>query len=243
MNEEEYNNAAILCEDETDNIDSDNEYDSKEPKISTVYSMYKILPKNKDLLLSYIGHTSNFNQRCSNHKKNTINTNDLKHYHLKVYQTIRDNGGWNAWEIIEIEKFVCSTILEARMREQQLLNEHGSYLNTCKAFITEDERKKRKQAITTKYKEDHKELIKEHQHKYKQDHKDIIKEQMDKYRKEHKEEIRKKEKEYLKLHEEKFKENAKVWREANKEILKEKRKTYNEKKKQKLLAEQLEKGI
>ena len=38
MNEEEYNNAAILCEDETDNIDSDNEYDSSPTEESIKFS-------------------------------------------------------------------------------------------------------------------------------------------------------------------------------------------------------------
>lgn len=239
---EEYSDVDIN-DNKYDNIDTDSEDDSNEPKTNTVYSMYKIMPKNKDLVLSYIGHTSNFNQRCSSHKKNTTNSNDLRHYNLKLYQTIRNNGGWDSWQMIEIEKYVCSTIMEARMREQQLMNEHGSNLNTCKAYITEDERKKRKQEITNKYKEEHKELIKEQTKKYKEEHKHVIKEQMRQYRQEHKAELYEKKKEYLKANAEKFKENNKIWREANKEILKEKRKIYNEKKKQQLLEAQKEKGI
>jgi len=232
MTEEEYNDEISDSEeDESINIDK-------------IYIMYKIQPLNHELNFSYIGHTSVFNKRKNKHQKNTTNTKDLKHYHLKVYQTIRDNGGWDAWEMIEIEKYKCSTKLEARIREQQLMVEHNTTLNTCKSFITEEERKKKKQEITNKYKAEHVELIKEQQQQYKQDHKDIIKEQMRVYRQEHKAEIYEKKKEYKKLHAEKFKENAKKWREDNKERLNEKRRlNYEAKKKAKLLEDKLEKEL
>jgi hypothetical protein len=225
MTEEEYNDENTDSEDDTN--------------INKIYIMYKIQPKNQDLNFSYIGHTSNFNKRYEAHKRNTTNTKDNKHYHLKVYQTIRDNGGWDEWEIIEIEKCVYNNKIKARMREQELMVSHNTNLNTCKAFITEDERKKKKQEITNKYRIENVELIKEQQKQYKQEHKDVIKEQMRKYRQENKEETYKKQQEYRKLHEEKYKENDKIWREANKEILKEKRKIYEAKKKAaKLLEEQ-----
>ena len=206
----------------------------------TIYSMYKIIPKNKNLFFSYIGHTYNFIERKCQHKKNTTNTKDNKHYHLKVYQTIRDNGGWDAWEMIELEKYACSTKLEARMREQQLIIEHNANINTLSAFITEEERKKKKQEITNKYISENVELIKEQQKQYKQEHKDVIKEQMRKYRQENKEETYKKQQEYRKLHAEKYKENDKIWREANKERLKANRKIYEAKKKAKLLEDKLQ---
>ena len=50
--------------------------------------------------------------------------------------------------MVEIEKYECSSKLEARMREQELMIQHCVNLNTCKAFITEEERKKKKQEIT-----------------------------------------------------------------------------------------------
>ena len=227
MNEEEYNDEASDSEeDESINIDK-------------IYIMYKIQPLNCELNFSYIGHTSMFNKRKNQHQKNTTNTKDRKHYHLKVYQTIRDNGGWDAWKMIEIEKYKCSTKLEARMREQQLMVEHNTTLNTCKSFITEEERKKKKQEITNKYKAEHVELIKEQQQKYKQDHKDIIKEQMRIYRQEHKAEIYEKKKAYVEANKEKTKEIKKAWEEANKEQRKEKRKI-NE---AKLLEDKLEKEL
>jgi hypothetical protein len=226
MTEEEYSDEISDSEDENT------------IKIDKIYIMYKIQPKNNDLFFSYIGHTADFSKRCEAHKRNTTNIKDRKHYHLKVYQTIRDNGGWDEWEIIELEKYICNDKMKARMREQELMFTHNTNLNTCKAFITEDERKKKKQEITNKYKAEHVELIKEQQQQYKQDHKDVIKEQMRKYRQENKAETYEKQKEYKKLHAEKYKENDKIWREANKEINKEKRKIATAKKKAKLLEEQ-----
>jgi hypothetical protein len=207
---------------------------------NTIYSMYKIVPKNKDSNYCYIGHTNNFNERQVAHIKCATDINNNKHHQL-VYQTIYKNGGWDDWEMIEIEKFECPTKLQARMREQELIIEYNANINTLSAFITEEERKKKKQEITNKYRIENAELIKEQQKQYKQEHKEIIKEQMRKYRQEHKAEVYEKKKEYKKANAEKFKENYKIWREANKEILKEKRKIYEAKKKAKLLEEQDEK--
>ena len=231
MSEEEYNDEK-----------SDSEEDVS-TNVDKTYIMYKIQPLNPELNFSYIGHTSMFNKRKHQHIKNTTNINDKKHYHLKVYQTIRNNGGWDAWEMIEIEKYKCSTKLEARMREQQLMVEHNTTLNTCKSFITEEERKKKKQEITKKYKAEHVELIKEQQQKYKQDHKDIIKEQMRVYRQEHKAEIYEKKKAYVEANKEKTKEIKKAWAEANKEQRNEKRRLLYATKKLKLLEEQQAKEI
>ena len=223
METEDYSESSVL---------TDDEYSDK----ITTYSMYKIIPKNKESIYCYVGHTNNFLKRKEFHIKSATDINNNKHHQL-VYQTIYKNGGWDEWEMIEIEKFDCLTKLQARMREQQLIIEHNANINTLKAFITEDERRKKKKEITTKYISENVELIKEQQKQYKQAHKDVIKEQMRVYRQEHKAEIYEQKKTYQKLHEEKFRENAKIWREANKEILKEKRKIYDAKKKAKLLEE------
>jgi hypothetical protein len=200
--------------------------------------MYKICPKNAALNYCYIGQTTDFENRKRQHMKNTINENDKKHYHLKHYQVIRENGGWDEWEIIKLEEFNGKTKLEARMREQELIIEHKANLNTLSAFITEEERKATKQACTQKYREENKELLKEQTKKYKEDHKEIIAEQMKKYREENKEKIREKTKEYIANNKEKHDETQKVWRENNKEILKEKRKIYDAKKKEEKLLSQ-----
>ena len=202
-----------------------------------IYSMYKIVPKNKESTYCYVGHTSDFLKRKDHHNISATNTTNSKHHQL-VYQTIYKNGGWDAWEMIEIEKFECYSKLEARMREQELIIQHNANINTLSAFITEDERKKKKQEITNKYKAEHVELIKEQQKQYKQDHKDVIKEQMRVYRQEHKAEIYEKKKAYVEANKEKTKEIKKAWAQANKEQRNEKRRLNYATKKAKLLEEQ-----
>jgi hypothetical protein len=210
------------------------EYINDESEDEYTFIMYKISCKNPDIKSCYIGHTTNFNQRKRAHIRNTITEND-KHYHLKHYEFIRQNGGWDEWEMIEIEKFIGKTKLEARIREQELINQYGADLNSLNAYITEDHRKELKKQITQKYREENKELLKEQTKKYKEDHKEIIAEQMKKYRAENKEKIYEKNKEYREKNKEKHEEWQKIWRENNKEILKEKRKIYDAKKKQEKL--------
>jgi len=195
------------------------------------YIMYKIAPKNHELKYCYIGHTTNFITRMRHHKEQAINENYNKS-HFKLYQVIRQNGGWNEWEMVNLEEIYGKTKLEARMREQELIDEHGANLNSLKAYISEEQRKELKKQITEKYREENKELLKEQTKKYKQDHKEIIAEQMKKYRAENKEKIYEKTKEYRENNKEKHQEWNKAWREKNKEILKEKRKAYEAKKKQ-----------
>jgi len=205
-------------EDEYNTVKAEDEY------TLTDYIMYKICPKNKDLNYCYIGQTTNFTNRKRQHIKNTVTESDKKHYHLKHYETIRQNGGWNDWEIVELEKFNGKTKLEARMREQELIKEHKANLNSVSAFVTEEERSSTKKTITEKYRENNKELLKEQTKQYKEDHKDIISEQMKKYREENKEKIYEKNKEYRENNKEQYQEWQKAWTEKNKELSKEKRK-------------------
>jgi hypothetical protein len=228
--EDEYINE----EEEYFTSDCDNEDET-----GKLFVMYKIVPKNKDLKYCYVGHTTNFVQRRYSHMKNTISENDKKHYHLKHYQVIRENGGWDEWEMVELEHFTGKTKLEARIREQELIDQHSANLNSLKAYITEDYRKEQKKQITQKYREENKELLKEQTKKYKEEHKEIIADQMKKYRTENKEKIYAKAKEYKENNKEKHQEWQKIWREKNKEVLREKRKQYEAKKKEEKLAQKI----
>ena len=86
------------------------------PKISTDYSkivIYKLVHKEDyDYANIYIGSTSNFRPRKSHHKSSCNNEKDFK-YNQKNCQSIRDNGGWDEWNMIEIEKNPCNDKREA----------------------------------------------------------------------------------------------------------------------------------
>ena len=66
------------------------------PKIQIDYvktNIYKIVHKEEpDNYESYVGHTTDFRDRKSSHKRRCEDPNNDKN-HLKEYQYIRENGG------------------------------------------------------------------------------------------------------------------------------------------------------
>jgi hypothetical protein len=91
-----------------------------------------------DVDFVYVGHTTNFKSRKSDHKK-VANSLDYKESHYKIYQTIRDNGGWENWEMIPLEEFACNSSTEARIKEQEWIDKLQTNMNTRKAFLTQEE--------------------------------------------------------------------------------------------------------
>jgi hypothetical protein len=79
--------------------------------------IYKLCCQDLNVPYVYVGHTTNFVKRKSGHKTDCNNNNGSK-YNFKVYQTIRDNGGWENWSMIKIEDYACSDKLEASKRER-----------------------------------------------------------------------------------------------------------------------------
>ena len=169
------------------------------PKTPMDYSkccIYKI-EHNDDESLVYVGHTTCFNKRKTAHKSSCKNENE-KHYNLKVYQMIRQNGGWEMFKMIEVEKYPCADRREAERRENEVMKELRASMNTNKSFLTQDE--------ITEYK-------KEHNTNYYELHKEKLLHQMKEYNKEYnetnKQKIQEYNKEYYELHKEKNKEKVK----------------------------------
>jgi len=87
------------------------------PKNSIDYSntiIYKICCNDESVTDIYVGHTTNFVKRKYQHK---ILCNSNKK--LKIYDIIRQNGGWDNWNMVEIAKYNCQDATEARIREQE----------------------------------------------------------------------------------------------------------------------------
>ena len=102
--------------------------------------IYKIVHKddinNENI---YIGSTTNFMRMLCNHKD--CSQNEKKNgYTDKKYAYIRDKGGWNNFNMIEIEKFPCNDGNEARVREEYYRQLFNAKLNTKKSFTTQQER-------------------------------------------------------------------------------------------------------
>ena len=112
------------------------------PKTPMDYSkccIYKIEHIENESLV-YVGHTTNFNKRKGHHKCSCKNENN-KNYNLKVYQMIRDNGGFDRFKMIEVEKYPCKDKREAERREYEVMKELKANMNAIKSFLTEEERK------------------------------------------------------------------------------------------------------
>ena len=90
--------------------------------------IYRIVCKDANITDCYIGHTTNMVKRRQYHKGSCNNEND-KHYNLKVYQFIRNNGGWDNGQMIEIEKCPCNDMAEAITCEYENYSLFNSTLN------------------------------------------------------------------------------------------------------------------
>ena len=100
--------------------------------------IYKIINHEYPELI-YVGSTTNFKSRKSQHKSKCNNPKSDK-YHLKLYQNIRENGGWDSWNMIQICEYPCSNKREAECEEDKYLVELKAVLNTNRAFCTKERR-------------------------------------------------------------------------------------------------------
>ena len=159
--------------------------------------IYKIVCNDLNIKDVYVGHTTSFIKRKQKHK-NCCTTPQNSKYHLKVYQIIRDYGGWENWSMIEIEKFPCNDKQEATKQERYWYEQLNAQLNTQKPNRNKKE--------------------------YRNDNKDIIRENKKEYRGKNKEIIKEKKKEYYDKNIESIRKNKCDYYEANKEEISIKRK-------------------
>ena len=169
--------------------------------------IYKLCCKNLDVKNIYVGSTCNFTKRKSAHKTDSNNLN-CKKYNLKVYKFIRDNGGFENWEMIMIEEYPCENKMQKIKRERHHIELLCSTLNS---YVPGRDMKE--------YYQDNKEKIKE----YRKNNSDKMKE----YREDNKQKVKEFQKEWY----EKNKERIKEKNEKNKDAIKQSQKEYNEKNK------------
>jgi len=107
------------------------------PKHNIDYSntiIYKIYCKDTTIDDVYIGHTTNFVQRKCQHKTCCNNL----HNKFKIYEIIRQNGGWDNWDMIEIATHNCKNHTEARIKEHEYYEKFNSTLNSVPPFINKN---------------------------------------------------------------------------------------------------------
>jgi len=102
--------------------------------------IYKLVCLDTTFPEVYVGSTTNFKQRKRCHKSSCHNEKH-KHYNLKVYQYIREHGGFGNFAMVEIEKYPCENNRQLEAREEHWRKELNATLNGCRAFITDEEKR------------------------------------------------------------------------------------------------------
>ena len=130
--------------------------------------IYKI-QHNETESLCYIGSTCNFKNRKHNHKNYCYNENG-KAYNYKLYQMIRNNGGWDAFRMVVIEEFPCESKTQLCIREEQVRIEYKADMNTLKAHRTAEEKIEQ----IKQWHIENRTEIKEYNKQYHHDHRDDL---------------------------------------------------------------------
>tara|TARA_B000000565_G_C23660433_1_gene330205 strand:+ start:278 stop:790 length:513 start_codon:yes stop_codon:yes gene_type:complete len=112
--------------------------------------IYRIYCKNQDITDCYIGSTKCFEDRFNFHKNSTYNKN-LHFYKYKVYQFIRDNGGWDNFNKEILEYYSCNNKVELKLKEQEYISNYKPTLNTHNAYATEEIKKQQRFNSYTKF--------------------------------------------------------------------------------------------
>ena len=135
------------------------------PKTPIDYSnthFYKIVCRNTDIKDIYVGHTTDLKTRKGCHKRVCNNSNNKKH-NLLLYKFIRENEGWDNFDMIWIETNKYQNSMEARKRERELIEELQATLNFYKKpYVSTDERKTYKEEWTR----NNEERVKETKHNW-----------------------------------------------------------------------------
>jgi len=132
------------------------------------YTFYKIVNINGDVELCYVGSTVDMKQRRRAHKSNCHNEN-ISQYKLKLYETIREHGGWDEFKMIVIGTADKLTLKEAHFIEEKYRVELRADLNTRKCFRTDEE------CGSSAYYQQNKEVLTEKNKVYRQNNIDILK--------------------------------------------------------------------
>ncbi len=86
--------------------------------------IYTIRCKNPTITDLYVGHTTDFVKRRYAHRQASLT------YGNKLYEMIRNNGGWENWKMEIIHHFSCNNANEAREKEQEYYVALGATLNS-----------------------------------------------------------------------------------------------------------------
>lgn len=103
------------------------------------YIFYKITCLDDSVDLCYVGSTANWKERQRSHKNDCTNENSTK-YNLKVYKTIRANGSWCNFKMIELGTREQLTLRQAQKIEEDYRIQLKANLNERRCYITPEQK-------------------------------------------------------------------------------------------------------
>ena len=89
--------------------------------------IYQITCNDPNINENYIGQTECFEKRKKEHCYGS------KHSELKLYKTIRENGGWDNWNMRIMGQYHYNSRNDARQIEQKYIDIFNSTLNSARA--------------------------------------------------------------------------------------------------------------
>ena len=92
-------------------------------------TIYMIYCNDDNITDIYIGHTTNIKDRMNVHRR-CCNNPANKSYSTRMYNFIRNNGGWINWSYKVIREISCSNKSEAIENEKYWISFHQPKLNT-----------------------------------------------------------------------------------------------------------------
>jgi len=156
---------------------------------------------------TYIGSTINFKTRMQQH--NTSCNNENSHnYNQPLYQFIRENGGFGAWDMTIIDSLTTTNKNEILKCERKYIEEQSNGLNKHLPSRTNKE-----------YYQDNREKLIHQVNLYRETNREAIKNKQKLYREANREKINKYHKQHYQDHKEEIAEKKKQYREANRETI------------------------
>jgi len=180
--------------------------------------IYKLCCKDPTITEIYVGSTLNQYKRKNSHKAVCNNPNN-RNYNLYVYQFIRENGGFDNWNIVILEEYPTENKNELVWKEREWIEQLKPVLNSCsRPIITLEQRRE----YLKKYYEENSEQRRETSKKYYEENKEKVSENQKKYREENSEQRREKNKKWREENSEQIREKGRKYRENNKEEIRQK---------------------
>jgi hypothetical protein len=148
------------------------------PRTAIDYSkacIYKICCKDPLITDIYVGSTTDLVRRRYLHKQICINPAVAGH-DRPVYQFIRENGGFDNWEVVKIEDYECDCGEDLCKREREVFEELKPTLNKIRPFVAVEERKEHNAVRWKQYRAKNKDHISEYKKRWRESNRERISE-------------------------------------------------------------------